>query len=395
MSDFKEFTCSLCPEHCLVTLKERNFQPLSFEGNRCSLGEEFAKNLILPKNWIFSGIAKVEKGDRSTLALRTTAPLPLDLFPTLQKELNRLQLEAPLHRGEVVVENILNTGVDLIAASTCYFQGPGVHSRFLRLIHSLKEPRFHTALCAHRGDLESAPENTMAAFHRALELEVDVIEFDVQLTKDGQVVVFHDSHLDRTTDGKGRLKDFTLEELGKFSAGEWFGEEFAPERIPTFRKVLELIKGKTLPLIEIKSPLEDNTGIEEGVFSLLLEMGMEGQAMVSTRSLEYAVDLKERFPTTWVLYLSIVKKQNREVLDTILDGVTPYWRTVSPEMVQAYHEQKKIILPWTVDNTQAMESLTDMGIDGIISNRLIDLMEVLIKKGKIQKLNPSLWKQFL
>ena len=120
---------------------------------------------------------------------------------------------------------------------------------------------------------------------------------------------------------------------------------------------------------------------------------MEGQAMVSTRSLEYAVDLKERFPATWVLYLSIVKKQMIEVLDTVLDGVTPYWRTVSPDLVQAYHEQEKIILPWTVDNTPTMETFTEMGIDGIISNRLIDLMEVLMRKGKIQKLNPSLWKQ--
>ena len=87
----------------------------------------------------------------------------------------------------------------------------------------------HTMNIAHRGASGYAPENTMAAFDKALEMKADYIEIDVQLSKDGEVVLMHDAMIDRTTDGSGTVDDYTLEELKQLDAGSWFGPQFAGE----------------------------------------------------------------------------------------------------------------------------------------------------------------------
>jgi glycerophosphoryl diester phosphodiesterase len=94
---------------------------------------------------------------------------------------------------------------------------------------------------AHRGASGSAPENTLAAFRRAHELGARWVEFDVRLTADGRPVVFHDDHLDRTTDGGGPLAETPLAALGDLDAGQWFDPEFAGELVPTLEEVLDLL----------------------------------------------------------------------------------------------------------------------------------------------------------
>ena len=117
---------------------------------------------------------------------------------------------------------------------------------------------------AHRGASGYAPENTMAAFEKAVDMKADYFELDVQMTKDGKLVVIHDTSVDRTTDGSGMVKDLTLEEIHNLDAGSWFGEEFANERIPTLGEVLDEFRGKSGILIEIKSP-SLYPGIEEKI----------------------------------------------------------------------------------------------------------------------------------
>lgn len=97
---------------------------------------------------------------------------------------------------------------------------------------------------AHRGASGYAPENTFAAFDIAAEMNADFIELDVQLTKDGQIVVIHDDKVDRTTDGSGFVKDFTLKKLQSLDAGSWYGAEFKGERIPLLEEVLKRYHSK-------------------------------------------------------------------------------------------------------------------------------------------------------
>lgn len=112
--------------------------------------------------------------------------------------------------------------------------------------------KFPIMVIAHRGFSGQAPENTLASFQKAVELGSDMIELDVRFSKDGQVVVIHDDTIDRTTNGRGKVADYTLKELKQFDAGSWFAPQFSGERIPTLKEVLELVKGKVLVNIEIK-----------------------------------------------------------------------------------------------------------------------------------------------
>lgn len=108
-------------------------------------------------------------------------------------------------------------------------------------------------ISAHRGFSTAAPENTLAALEAAWRTGADVAEIDVQLTRDGVVVLMHDRALDRTTNGSGLLKDHTLAEIRALDAGSWFGDAFAGERVPTLDEVLEWSQGRLGLLVELKN----------------------------------------------------------------------------------------------------------------------------------------------
>ncbi len=119
---------------------------------------------------------------------------------------------------------------------------------------------------AHRGASAYYPENTMESFQGAIAMGADMIELDVQLTRDGEVVVFHDEKLTRCTNGKGRIADYTLVELKKLDAGSWFDKEYQGAKIPTLEEALSLCRDKIAVNIEIKTEAVDENirdGIEE------------------------------------------------------------------------------------------------------------------------------------
>ena len=133
-------------------------------------------------------------------------------------------------------------------------------------------------LIAHRGDSVHRPENTLASFRRALEVGADNVELDVQLTRDGKLVVIHDPTLDRTTNGRGPVGEHSLDEIRALSAGypTRFGDRFRDERVPTLDEAFELLRGRARILIEIKgeSVTEDERGIEERVVEAVTKARM-------------------------------------------------------------------------------------------------------------------------
>jgi len=108
---------------------------------------------------------------------------------------------------------------------------------------------------AHRGASGYAPENTRAAFERAIEMGADMVETDVQLTLDGELVLIHDDHVDRTSDGLGPVADYSLDELRQLDMGAWFGDGFAGERILTVEAFCTLVLPRIPAVLEIKDPL--------------------------------------------------------------------------------------------------------------------------------------------
>ncbi|MBI4576935.1 MAG: hypothetical protein HY722_11795 [Planctomycetes bacterium] len=126
---------------------------------------------------------------------------------------------------------------------------------FQEMLSRVRRGAAPVAVCAHRGDSAHAPENTVAAFELAIRNGADAIEFDVQYTADGQTVVFHDDELDRTTNGRGKVRSSSLEAIRGMDAGGWFSADYAGERVPTLDQALEVMKGRVVPVVEVKGRL--------------------------------------------------------------------------------------------------------------------------------------------
>lgn len=124
-----------------------------------------------------------------------------------------------------------------------------------------------TEIYAHRGSKGTHPENTLIAFRECLNLAITGIELDVHLSKDGKLIVMHDDFIDRTTNGKGEIRNYTLAELKKFNVGNYRDE---PQKIPTLEEVLDLCQSSGLTLnIELKTDVNRYRGIERKVLRLL------------------------------------------------------------------------------------------------------------------------------
>ena len=139
-----------------------------------------------------------------------------------------------------------------------------------------------TKVWAHRGASGYAPENTLDAFRKAVEMGADGIELDVQMTKDGELVVIHDETIDRVSNGKGWVKDYTYEELKKFNFNKTH-LEYTKEEIPTLEQVYLLIKPTNLTInVEIKTGIVFYPGIEERVLELTERLGMKERVIYSS-----------------------------------------------------------------------------------------------------------------
>ena len=146
-------------------------------------------------------------------------------------------------------------------------------------------------VAAHRGWSEKYPENTLEAFKAAIELGVDQLETDIRLTKDGELVIIHDESVDRTTNGSGKVKELTLEELKSLDAGVKKGEEFIGCRIPTFMEFMELIKDLPEMTIDFEIKEYPDNGNEEvsynvcdRILKIIDEYGYTDRCVINTWS---------------------------------------------------------------------------------------------------------------
>ena len=137
---------------------------------------------------------------------------------------------------------------------------------------------------AHRGFSEEAPENSLAAFQKAIEAKAEMIELDVRLSSDGEFVVFHDKKLSRTSDGRGVLKRFTAKELTELDNGSWFSRKFSRERIPLLKDILPLTKRGIGINIEIKPDVSgyDGFSVEEEIVRLVARYKATHRVMFSS-----------------------------------------------------------------------------------------------------------------
>lgn len=220
---------------------------------------------------------------------------------------------------------------------------------------------------AHRGASGTRPENTLAAFRHALALGADMIELDVQLTRDGEVVVIHDTSLDRTTDGQGPVAARSLAELQRLDAGTWFGSTCRGERVPTLAQVLADIP---LPVnVELKPAGED--GLEARALTVVGAAGAMGRVVFSSFEEDALVRLREKSgdATIAVLWesemISLAHERMERVAATALhlrkDAATP--RTLA-----SLGSLGIVVRVWTVNDQAEMDRLAAAGVGGVFTD---------------------------
>lgn len=238
---------------------------------------------------------------------------------------------------------------------------------------------------AHRGASAYYPENTMAAFKGAVEMNAEMIELDVMLSKDGVPVVFHDATLDDHTDGTGNIGDYTLDQLRELDAGSWFDSTFAGEKIPTLEEVLAFATGKIALNIEIKTEAvtdEARAGVEEKSLELVKKYGMEEHVLFSSfdyRSITHLKKLDPEIPAA-LLY---EKSQSQKLLPSELlkkydaDAFNCSYRQLNTKRYRDVRENNIPVFIYTVDKPSRMRKLLRMNVTGIFTNKPDVLWEVL------------------
>lgn len=251
---------------------------------------------------------------------------------------------------------------------------------------------FKTWMSAHRGGAALAPENTLASFRNGLKFNPDFLEMDVHLTKDGVPVVIHDGTIDRTTNGSGRVVNYTLAELQEFNAAAKFsGGDFGPQVIPAFAQVLDLVKDTGVRVeVEIK-PTADvlrYNGIEQKVLDELAARGMLDRARIMAFEFDTLLRAKEIRPhvqTIALLSLAFLGNttayQPVPALDYIatigVDGIGVNKDLVKPALVDEAHRRGMRVGLWTVDGEEEIKKFIGMGVDSITTNRPDVLSKIL------------------
>ena len=235
---------------------------------------------------------------------------------------------------------------------------------------------------AHRGASKIAPENTMAAFQKALEIGADGIEFDVRLSSDGVPVVIHDTTVDGTTDGNGRVADLPLRELRRLDAGASFDVTFAGARIPTLAQVFEILGEQLLLNIELKQEGFFGSGLEEAVADLIQKHTLEQGVLVSSFNPLALRRIQRISPRLRTALLSAhpgsrVLRTAGLALGRPSWALHPEYAGVDATLVSWAHARGLRLHTWTVDDPADMRRLIRWGVDGIITNVPDVLRDVL------------------
>ncbi|MDD2430486.1 MAG: glycerophosphodiester phosphodiesterase family protein [Bacillota bacterium] len=222
-------------------------------------------------------------------------------------------------------------------------------------------------IVAHRGNSSEAPENTMASVKSAIAVGADAVEIDVYRTIDGELVLLHDSSLERTTNGTGDVKTKTYDYLKTLDAGSSFNRKFAGEPIPLLRDVLLEIKDKVTLVIELKQ-----AGIERDVLDLIIETGTRDQVVVIAFNAGLLANFYYMAPDIPTSVLSYSTKTIDEVVALAATGKTRSvdlnYGVINKEMATYLIGRGYSLWAWTVNNVKDMQRMVDLGASVITTD---------------------------
>lgn len=242
-----------------------------------------------------------------------------------------------------------------------------------------KEP----IIIAHRGWSSQAPENTLAAIRKALEVNADMIEFDLHLSKDQVPVVIHDPTLERTTNGSGLVKDKSLFELRQLDAGAWFGEEFANERIPTLAEVMAIVQGKCPLLIELKWDDEGAIypGLVDSVLAEIERFEATDWSVIQSFDAGMIREVRKKAPQLEAHKLILLdlpilpghidrqwQWSDGSRFDEGVGAINLWLKGLTPRVVNRIHADGKKVFVYTVNEKADIDYCRELGVDGVITD---------------------------
>jgi glycerophosphoryl diester phosphodiesterase len=239
----------------------------------------------------------------------------------------------------------------------------------------------------HRGAKAVAPENTLAAFRRAVEMGADGVELDVMLSKDGIPVVHHDYKLGRTENGKGRIGRTTVAQLKRLDAGGWKDPQFAGERIPTLAEVFHTLDRQVVVNVELKTGSWFPNGLEAAVFAEIKRSHMVDMVIISSFN-PFALlrmrELSQTMPQGLLYAPNQWPHMSRAWLRPLVrpEALHPHHKIVTPRFVKWAKKKGYRINTWTVNEPEEMRRLIGLGVDAIISDVPDVLGQVLQEMGK-------------
>ena len=255
-------------------------------------------------------------------------------------------------------------------------------------------------IIAHRGASAQAPENTLAAFRRALADGAEGIECDVRLARDGVPVIFHDATLRRTALREGRLSDFTSEELAKINVGAWFNlrfprkarADYSSVTIPTLAELFELMSANDLPMyVELKCENGSLRRLAQSVADLIREFNLQNRVIIKSFDHAAASEVKRLLPEikTAALFapgpLRVLNPANSLVLPALqleAEEISLHYSLATERAVQKARDADLKIIIWTANHSAWVRRALRLGIYGIITNnpaRLLKKRDELLK----------------
>jgi len=236
---------------------------------------------------------------------------------------------------------------------------------------------------AHRGAAGKAPENTLASIRQAIADQADWVEFDVQESADGEVVVIHDSDFMKLAGVDLKVWDGTLAQIREIDIGSWFDPQFSTERVPTLLEVLEATRGRIRAVIELKYYGHDQQ-LEQRVVDIVEQTGMTDQVAIMSLNYEGIQKIRALRPDWTIGLLSAKAIGNLASLDVDFLAVASGMAT--PGFIRRSHEQGKQVFAWTINDAVSLSRMMSLGVDGVITDEPALAREVIAERAG---LNPA------
>ncbi len=237
-------------------------------------------------------------------------------------------------------------------------------------------------LCAHRGAMDTHPENTLSAFEEAIRLGAHMIEFDVRMTKDKKLVIIHDRSVDRTTDGTGSVTELTLQEIKMLDAGSWKSQDFDGERVPTFKEALSVMPKNIWLNIHLKGDEE----LGEATAKVLISEGRIHQGVIACGS-DAARGVKKVNPN--IMICNMKRQGSRvEYVDETIQGEYSFIQLLKKRNdtdlqndINRLKSSKIKINYYFGDTAEEVKELFEMGVDFVLTNKLSEMLKVANSTG--------------